>query len=401
MDKKIEWVMNNLPKNENKYLSRMSLEEVATARKFHESFPQYSKTPLARLSHMAEYLGVKEVFVKDESYRFGLNAFKVLGGSYAMAKHIAQQLGKDISELPYEVLISDELRDKLGLVTFYTATDGNHGMGVAWVARELKQKAVVYMPKGTTKNRFERIKGQGADVTITEGNYDDCVRMIAAEAEHTKNAVIVQDTAWEGYEDIPTWIMQGYGTLALEACEQMEELEASPPTHVFVQAGVGLFAAAVQGYVANRYPDNPPTVVVVEPDVAACYYEGAIACDGEFRIVEGEMQTIMVGLACGEPNIFSWDILKNNAAAFVTCSDWVAERGMRMLAAPMKGDPQVISGESAAPPAGLLMSIMKDPTYEELRNAIGLDANSRVLLISTEGDTDPDRHKNIVWNATI
>ena len=316
--KPIQWVVNTMPKTDDKNLPVMATDEIKKARVFHESFPQYSKTPLAKLDHMADYLGLGQVYMKDESYRFGLNAFKVLGGSFAIAKYIAKQTGKDVSDLPYSVLTSDALREEFGQATFFTATDGNHGRGVAWAANRLGQKSVVYMPKGSTITRFNNIKAEGATVTIEEVNYDECVRMAADAASKTKNGVVVQDTAWDGYEEIPAWIMQGYGTMALEANEQLEEYGCDRPTHVFVQAGVGSLAGAVQGYFANRYPENPPKVVVVEADVADCLYKGAKAGDGDIRIVDGDMQTIMAGLACGEPNTISWDILKNHVDTFVS-----------------------------------------------------------------------------------
>lgn len=397
--KPIEWVVNTMPKTDDKNLPVMALDEIRKARSFHESFPQYSRTPLAKLDHMADHLGLGQVYVKDESYRFGLNAFKVLGGSFAIAKYIAKQTGRDVSELPYSVLTSDALREEFGQATFFTATDGNHGRGVAWAANKLGQKAVVYMPKGSTMTRFHNIRAEGADVTIEEVNYDECVRMAADAASKTKNGVVVQDTAWDGYEEIPAWIMQGYGTMAMEADEQLEEYGCDRPTHVFIQAGVGSLAGAVQGYFANRYPENPPKVVVVEADVAACLYRGAKAGDGKIRIVDGDMQTIMAGLACGEPNTISWDILKNHADAFVSAPDWVAALGMRMLAAPVKGDTPVTSGESGAAPFGVLACIMKLDEYRELRKQLGLHKDSKVLLFSTEGDTDPDRYKAIVWEG--
>jgi len=393
------WVANTLPKTQDKHLSIMSLKEVRNARSFHQSIPKYLNTPLARLTHMAKYLGINELFVKDESYRFNLNAFKVLGGSFAMAKYIAKQTGRDIAELTYDVLISDELKKEFGHATFFTATDGNHGRGVAWAANKFHQKAVVFMPKGTTQPRLDNILKENATATIEDANYDECVRMAAQAAAETKNGVVVQDTAWDGYEEIPSWIMQGYGTMAMEADEQMAGFGCGCPTHVFVQAGVGSLAGAVQGYFANRYPENPPVVVVVEAAAAACLYKGAVVGDGSIQIVDGDMQTIMAGLACGEPNTIAWDILRNHVKIFVSCPDWVAANGMRMLAAPMKGDPQVISGESGAVTMGLIASVLKDPQYEKLRDAIGLNADSKVLLFSTEGDTDPERNKAIVWEA--
>lgn len=223
----IKWAVNEMPKTDDSQLQVMSLENVAKARAFHESFPQYSVTPLVKLDHMAAYLGLKEVYVKDESYRFGLNAFKVLGGSFAMARYIAKQTGKDVSELPYNVLTSDELRKEFGQATFFTATDGNHGRGVAWAANKLGQKSVVLMPKGSTQTRLNNILKEGAKATIEEENYDECVRMANAMAEKTENGVMVQDTAWDGYEEIPAWIMQGYGTMANELMISFMKLDVS------------------------------------------------------------------------------------------------------------------------------------------------------------------------------
>ena len=397
--KEIQWAENRMPKTADTSLPIMSLENVAKARAFHESFPQYSKTPLAKLDHMAEYLGLGGLFVKDESYRFGLNAFKVLGGSFAMANYIAKQTHRDVSQLPYAVLTSEELRKEFGQATFFTATDGNHGRGVAWAANRLGQKSVVLMPKGSTQTRLENILKEGADATITDVNYDECVRRANAMAEQTPNGVMVQDTAWDGYEEIPSWIMQGYGTMASEADEQLREYGCDRPTHIFIQAGVGSLAGAVQGYFANRYPDNPPMVVVMEADSAACLYKGAKAADGSIRIVDGDMPTIMAGLACGEPNTISWDILKNHVSVFTSCPDWVSARGMRLLAAPVKGDPQVTSGESGAVGMGLLSAVMEQEEYRDLRELLKLDKNPTVLLFSTEGDTDPQRYKEIVWDG--
>lgn len=397
--KKIEWAPNTMPKTEDKNLHLLSTEEAKKVRAFHESFPQYEKTPLVKLDRMAEHLGLQNVFIKDESFRFGLNAFKVLGGSYAMAKYIAGKTGKDVSQLPYNVLTSDALREEFGQATFFTATDGNHGRGVAWAANKLKQKCVIYMPIGTTQTRLDHILKENATATIEDLNYDDCVRKASAKACASKNGIIVQDTAWEGYEEIPTWIMQGYGTMAYEADEQLLDYGCDSPTHIFIQAGVGSLAGAVQGYFANRCKGNEPIVVIVEADAAACLYKGAQAGDGEIRTVGGDMLTLMNGLACGEPSTISWDILKNHVHTFVSCPDWVTAKGMRILAAPIKGDTPVTAGESGAVTAGLLYTIMKNDEYTELRKQLKLDENSKVLLFSTEGDTDPGRYQSVVWDG--
>ena len=397
MREPIKWTANHMPKSDDAQLGVMSLENVKSATAFHKSFPQYSVTPLARLDGMAERLGLGGLYVKDESYRFGLNAFKVLGGSFAMAKYIAQQMGRDVSEMTYDYLTSQAFRDAFGQATFFTATDGNHGRGVAWAANKLGQKSVVHMPKGSTKTRFENIAKEGASVTIEELNYDDCVRLAAAEAAATPHGVIIQDTAWEGYEEIPAWIMEGYGTMAAEAAQQLRQLSVNRPTHVFVQAGVGSLAGAVVGYFTNLFPNDPPKFVVMEASAADCLYRGAVAGDGGHRIVSGDLQTIMAGLACGEPNIISWDILRNHVDAFVSCPDWVSASGMRRLAAPLQGDPIVKSGESGAVGMGLISAIMEEEG--ELREKLGLDRSSQVLLFSTEGDTDPEKYARVVWGG--
>ena len=395
----IKYIANTLPKTEDEQRSVMSLQKVTMARKFHQSFPQYAPTPMHDLNGMAKEFGLAKMLVKDESYRFGLNAFKVLGGSFAMASYIAQKTNKDLSKVDYAYLTSSRLKAEFGQATFFTATDGNHGRGVAWAANKLGQKAVVLMPKGSSKSRFDHIAKEGATVTIEQVNYDECVRRANTLAQQTENGVMVQDTAWEGYEQIPAWIMQGYGTLAEESADQIEKAGIAPPTHIFVQAGVGSLAGAVAGYFVNRYLENPPKLIIMEAQAADCLYKSAKACDGEIRIATGDLKTIMAGLACGEPNTIGFDILKNHASFFVSCPDWVSAKGMRMLGAPVKGDPQIISGESGAVGMGLVATLMTDNTCAPMRDAMGLKSDSRVLIFSTEGDTDRDTYRAIVWGG--
>ena len=395
----LKWTVNEVPKSDDKHLELMSEENVKKANEFHRSFPQYSVTPLQILSSIAKYLGLINFLCNDESYRFGLNAFKVLGGSYAMGRYIAKELGRDISELPYNVLSSDKLREEFGQATFFTATDGNHGRGVAWAANRLGQKAVVRMPKGTTKTRFDNIAKEGATVTIEEVNYDDCVRMAAAEAAKTEHGIIVQDTAWDGYEEIPSWIMQGYGTLVLEADQQLKEMGVERPTHVFVQAGVGSLAGAVVGYFAHKYKDNPPVMAVCEASAADCLYRSAVAKTGNLVNVTGDLQTIMAGLACGEGNTIGWDILKNHVDVFASCPDWMSAKATRIYANPLGDDPRVVSGESGSVPLGFCFTALHDEDAKDLKEALKLDENSVVLVISTEGDTDPVRYREIVWDG--
>lgn len=396
---KIKWKVNTLPHNKEEIdLEFLSEKEIRKARDFHSSFPQYKETPLVALDKLSEYLGLGGIYIKDESYRFGLNAFKVLGGSFAMAQYMAQRLGKDISELPYEKLISDEVRKELGDITFVTATDGNHARGVAWTANKLRQKSVVYMPKGSSLTRLENIRKEGADASITDMNYDEAVRLAAKYADE-HNGVVIQDTAWDGYEDIPAWIMEGYGTMGLEALNQLRSYGVERPTHIFLQAGVGSLAGGIQGFFASIFGDDCPKTTIVEASEAACLYKSAVANDGNLRVVDGDMPTIMAGLACGEGNTIGWKVLKNYSKLFVSCPDYVAANGMRILGNPMKGDTKVVSGESGAVTLGLIYEIMTNTEYKELKDTLGLDENSKILLFSTEGDTDPDKYKKIVWEG--
>lgn len=396
-DNQLKWTLNTMPKTDDLQVRNMSEEEMAKAHAFHQSFPQYSVTPLTRLSNLAEYLGLKRLYVKDESYRFGLNAFKVLGGSYAIARYIAQQLGKDVSEVPYNVLTSKELREEFGQATFFTATDGNHGRGIAWAANKLGQKCVVRMPKGSTQTRLENIAKENATVTIEDLNYDDCVRMAAREAENTEHGIMVQDTAWEGYESIPGWIMEGYTTMAYEAVEQMKGVK---PTHVFLQAGVGAMSGAITGFFADLYKgDEKPVITIVEPNKADCIFRSAQANDGNVHCVGGDMNTIMAGLACGEPCTIGWKVIHDYADNFISMPDWVAAKGMRVLGNPLTGDDKVISGESGAAGAGFVTEVLQNESLDWLRKQLKLDENSRILCFSTEGDTDRENYRKIVWDG--
>ncbi|WP_346234781.1 diaminopropionate ammonia-lyase [Lysinibacillus telephonicus] len=375
----------------------LNMEEAKRVYAFHKSFPQYKPTPLAKLDNLAKELNISKVFVKDESYRFGLNAFKALGGSYAIGHYLAERLNINLADLTYDKLVSPEVRETLGELTFITATDGNHGRGVAWTAKQLKQKSVVYMPKGSSEERLNHIKSEGAEASITDINYDDAVRL-AAEHADKNNWVLVQDTAWENYEEIPKRIMQGYITMVLEAYEQLKELDEKP-THIFIQAGVGSLAATVQGFFANVYGEDRPITVVVEPEKANCIFKTAEANDGKLHYVKGDMDTIMAGLACGEPSTLGWEILSDYADAFLSCSDNIAAQGMRILAAPIKDDPKVISGESGAVGVGAVSEILRRSKYSSLKEQLNINSDSKILFFSTEGDTDADHFKKVVWDG--
>ena len=377
-------------------LNEFSSAEASRVQAFHKSFHEYAPTPLIPLNSLARAIGIGSILLKDESKRFGLNSFKVLGGSYAIGRILAERLNRPIDRLTRDELASPTLRKLLGDITFVTATDGNHGRGVAWTARQLGMKAVVFMPKGSALERVEAIRATGAECAVTACNYDNTVRQADTYArEH--DGVLVQDTAWEGYEDIPRWVMQGYMTMALECLEQLREAGRSMPTHLFLQAGVGSFAGAMLGGFAAALDDKAPITIIVEPHVADCIYTSMIAMDGKPHTVDGEMRTIMAGLACGEPSTVSWGILRDYAFASFSCPDHIAANGMRILAAPKPGDAPVVSGESGAVTAGILEWLMTTKKGRAMAGKLNLSKDSHVLLISTEGDTSPEIYRDIVW----
>lgn len=398
-NEELEFVVNKMRQDGSDQPPLMSEENVLEALEFHRSFPQYSVTPLHKLSELADYLDLGAIYVKDESYRFGLNAFKVLGGSFAMVKYISQRTGIPVSELPYKVLSSKKFKETAGQTTFYSATDGNHGRGIAWSANKLGQKAVIRMPRGSAKTRLNNIRKENADAEILDLNYDECVRYVNDMVKNDPNGVMVQDTAWRGYTDIPSWIMQGYGTLSIEADRQMVADGCDYPTHVFIQAGVGSLAGSVAGYFAEKYKDTKPTICVVEAGAADCLLRSARRGDGRVVRVRGKLDTIMAGLSCGAPCTIGWRILKNQAEGFAGTPDWMSAMGTRIYGVPLDGDPLVVSGESGSVTMGFLYSIMMYKRYDYIKKALKLNKKSRVLLVNTEGNTDPVRFREVVWSG--
>ncbi|NNF88684.1 MAG: diaminopropionate ammonia-lyase [Acidimicrobiia bacterium] len=370
----------------------------AQTRGFHRQIPGYKPSPLRSLSGLASMIGVGGIWVKDESVRLDLNSFKVLGGSFAIYRFIKRQLGLEDEELSFEELVSDETRARLGEITFATATDGNHGRGVAWAAEKLRCKAVIYVHKDTSVARIRAIESYGAEVHIVDGTYDDAVHLASQEAD-ANGWQVISDTSWEGYEDIPRWVMQGYTTMLTEAQEQLAGTGIVKPTHVFVQAGVGALAAAVTGFYASRFGADRPTQVVVEPATADCLYQSAKAGDGLPHDVGGDLHTIMAGLACGEPSPIAWGVLWDCVDVFAASPDYVAAKGMRMYGVPLAGDPFIVSGESGAVTLGALTFITEDPAYADLKEYLGLGPDSQILLINSEGNTDPDYFRRVVWEG--
>lgn len=360
------------------------------ALRFHRTLPAYSMTSLVPLDGAARALGVKKIFVKDESPRFGLNAFKGLGGSYAVFRILCDRLGLDPYTAVFSDFTTDRMKSELSGITFVTATDGNHGKGVAWAARLFGCSSRVYMPAGSVEVRRQAIEDAGAEsVIITDLNYDKAVEL-ADRMARENGWILVQDTAWEGYEDIPAWIVEGYLTMAAEIYEQ---LDGQVPTHVFLQAGVGAMAGGMLGYLSNVFADNEPVFTIVEPTPVNCLYISAEAGDGRSHSIEGDPVTIMAGLNCGTPCAVTWPDIRDKAEFYCACDDIVTENAMRALAHPEDGDDVIVSGESGAAGYGAFLEIMKN---EDAKAALGINAESVILCISSEGDTDKENYLRIV-----
>jgi diaminopropionate ammonia-lyase len=346
------------------------------------AWPGYAPTKLRDLPDLARRAGIGTLRLKDEATRFGLCAFKALGGAYAVATLLLNELARSgvAPTATTADLEAGTYRAATECITVTCATDGNHGRAVAWGAQRFHAGCVIFIHATVSQGRADAIARYGATICRVAGTYDDAVRECARQAE-ARNWHVVSDTSWPGYTEIPRDIMQGYRVMADEAADQWT---GPPPTHVFVQGGVGGAAAAVSVQCRARF-DPAPALIVVEPDHAACLLASAEL--GELTAIPGDLQTIMAGLACGEPSLLAWQELDRAACAFMAIPDDAAVATLRMLAA--QG---IIAGESGvAGLAGCLLAAA-DPAA---RATLGLDAASRVLLFSTEGATDPELYAKL------
>lgn len=349
------------------------------------SWPGYAPTPLVTLDKLAERLDVASIHYKDESSRFGLGSFKALGGAYAVFRLLASELRRRHGDIDETALATGRLVDAAKDITVCCATDGNHGRSVAWGARMFGARAVIFVHATVSERRVDAIRRYGAEVVRTQGNYDDSVR----EADRTaaeNGWFVVSDTSYPGYTDVPRDVMQGYSVMVAEALGASE----APPTHVFLQCGVGGLAAAVIAHLWEAYGADMPIVTVVEPAKAACLYESARS--GKPTAVTGDLDTIMAGMACGEPSVIAWPILRDGASAFMTIPDEAALATMRLLASGAAGA-TIVGGESGVAGLAGLIVAAGEPDW---RRSLGLDRTSRVLLIGSEGDTDPDLYARVV-----
>lgn len=356
-------------------------------RAFHARLPGYAATPLRPLGGLATRLGLSDLRVKDESSRLGLPAYKVLGASWATYRAIVARLGGPPE--PWADL--DQLRQNLCTMTplrLVTATDGNHGRGVARVARWLGWPAEVYLPRGSAPARLEGIRSEGATVIEVEGTYDDTVAR-AAEAGEATDALLIQDHGWPGYEEIPAWVAEGYETIFAEVDEELSRLGLAAPEVVLVQIGVGTLASAVVRH--YRRPDlaAPPLLIGVEPTGAACALR-SISAGQPVMLSVGADASIMAGLNCGTPSSAAWPAMRDGMDAFLAVDDAQAMLAMRELAAA-----GVTAGESGAAGLAGLLELLR-PEHAEVRVRLGITGGSRVLLLNTEGATDPDGWARVV-----
>lgn len=366
-------------------------------RRLHEGIPSYKPTGLVSLGDFASRSGIRAILVKDESTRFGEQAFKPLGGVYAMFRVICRELRLDYRLTTLGQLLHEpQYKDAISRMTFITTTDGNHGRGVSWASGLFGARSYVYMPKGTVPVRAENVRKAGnAKVKITDMLYDDCVKFTARMAKNN-GWHLLQDTSWQGYEEIPSWIMLGYTTMVYEALAQMKALGYDRPTHVFVQAGVGSMAGAVTAALKATYSDNMPIVSCAEPTEVACIYESMKAADGQPHTSTGNNTTIMAGLNCATPCGIAWNYLRDYSDYAFAVSDDITKDGMRLLAHPKGDDPKVVSGESGAVTTGLVNALLNNPEYKDMKEELGINKDSVILVFSTEGDTDPENYKKII-----
>lgn len=339
---------------------------------YHKSLSVYQPTPLVSLPNLASKYNVGSIFIKDESHRFGLNAFKGLGASYAIHQILEQQPNVEI---------------------FCTATDGNHGRAVAWAAKLANKKAVIFVPKDTTDNRIKAIESEGAKVIKIDKNYDDTCAF-AEEVSLKEGWQLVQDTAWENYEEIPAHIMSGYLTMYKELEDSLHSLPRPKIDIVFLQAGVGSWAGSAVWYYLNRYGHNRPKIIIVEPSEA----DGFLSSFKTDKRVNPDcsFKTIMAGLNCGIPSLSAWEIIKNGTDVSMKVADEYAERAIRELYFTTGNDERIIAGESGVGGLAGFISIMTTDNMLKLKEHLGISLKSNILFYNTEGATDLDNFNKII-----
>ncbi|NNE80195.1 MAG: diaminopropionate ammonia-lyase [Silicimonas sp.] len=358
----------------------LSPTDFATAREEITSWPGYEPTPLVSLGSLAKAINVAEVLYKDEGPRFGLGSFKALGGSYAALKVLQREL---TDRFGHDVALADirggTYASQIAKITLVSATDGNHGRSLAWGCQRVGAPCRIYIHSEVSEGRERAMADLGATVIRISGDYDASVELAKKEAEEN-GWFVVSDTSWPGYTLPPRDVMAGYGVMTQEICDTLDQ----PPTHVFLQGGVGGLAAGVVASFRQVWDDAAPRVIIVEPELAACLF--ASAQSGQATHVDIAEETLMAGLSCGEPSALAWEILAEEADDFLTVPETLVGPAVRLLARPLPGDPAIEAGESAIAGLAALIAARGD---DALSSKLALDTASRVLLIGSEGVTDP------------
>jgi diaminopropionate ammonia-lyase len=353
------------------------------------TWKNYTPTPLHPLKSLAQSLEIADILYKDESPRFGLGSFKALGGAYAalrlLQREMARELNRDVSS---EEIHNQSLAESIKKITLCAATDGNHGRSLAWGAQKFGAPCRIYIHKEVSEGRAQAMRNYGAEIIRVDADYDESVR-IASQESQKNNWFVISDTSWEHYTQIPTDVMAGYGVMIDEICSQISQ----EPTHLFIQAGVGGLAAAVTARLRQKF-NTSTKIIVVEPELAACIFESAKK--GTSTPVSIHQETLMAGLSCGEPSPLAWNILKEEAQNFLTIPENLVGPSMRLAARPIKNDPPIKAGESAICGLAALIAAAQQPSLKEKLN---LNAHSRVLIIGSEGATDPEIYNQIMQEA--
>jgi diaminopropionate ammonia-lyase len=366
-------------------LSIASLEKSRLAVAEISRWPGYKATPLHQLVPLAQATGVNQILYKDESKRFDLKSFKALGGAYAVARQLQARIYQRNGEsATIDDLLGDRFQSIIDDVVISCATDGNHGRSVAWGCQMFGCRCIIYIHRDVSTGRQQAMQDLGAEVIRIDGNYDDSVKQADNEAG-LHQRIIVSDTSYPGYVEIPKDVALGYTVMLAEAVEQMQ---GSIPTHVFIQAGVGGLAAAVCAYFWELWGEQRPRFIVVEPEQANCLQQSARS--GKPVTVAGDLDTLMAGLSCGEVSTLAWEILKTGANDFMTVSENAVVPCMRLLA---DGEPAIEAGESAVAGIAAFIAARND---ESMSDTLGLDESSRIFVIGTEGATDPDLYQKLL-----
>jgi diaminopropionate ammonia-lyase len=357
-----------------------------TPLRFHRRLPGYEETPLVDAPKLAGALGVGKVFVKDESSRLGLPAFKVLGASWAVYRALEERLGEDFGDWEEIWELEEHLEPSLPLL-LVAATDGNHGRAVARVARLLGLGAKIFVPGDMATARRKAIADEGAEVIVVDGTYDEAMERSAGEAG--ERALVISDMSWPGYERIPSWVIEGYSTMLWEIDDELQRRSEVGPDLVVVQVGVGAFAAAVARHFRRPRASPHPKLMSVEPASADCLLESVEA--GSIVSVPGPHDSIMSGLNCGKPSLVAWPTVSRGIDLHIAVNDEPAREAMRLAA-----ESGVVSGETGAAGLGGLLELMRAGGEEAARKALGVGEETRVLIFNCESATDPGAYLRLM-----